>query len=88
MTETKQLLNYQPIVMATNPNAIFIHYPIDDGRIPTNLTEFNDFIRQLSNLNEQGHKLYIHCRGGHGRSELVATYYLIHNEWNNEDAMI
>lgn len=34
---------------------------------------FRTYIAQLTTAVQQGHKLYIHCRGGHGRSAMVAA---------------
>lgn len=37
------------------------------------LTIFRTYMTQLIAAVQQGHKLYIHCRGGHGRSAMVAA---------------
>lgn len=37
------------------------------------LTIFRTYISQLTESVRQGYKLYIHCRGGHGRSAMVAA---------------
>ena len=56
-------------------NINYLHYPIPD-RTPTvgNIDLFRTQI--ITNLVDQvkaGHKVYLHCRGGHGRSALVAA---------------
>ena len=44
-------------------------------------------IQHLHFLLNQGHKLYIHCRGGHGRSGIVSACLLIHMGYTNEQAL-
>lgn len=54
----------------------YISYPIPDHRVPHNWKIFSIFIvylsRIISNLLE-GEKLYLHCKGGHGRSGIVVA---------------
>ena len=64
----------------------YYSYPIMDRSIPTNNLHFCRFLNKLINLlkNEDG-KIYIHCKGGHGRSGLVVAcllcmYYEIDTE--------
>lgn len=55
-----------------------IRFPIDDHRIPPCIREFNSFLQMLrseilsKNICEQ-HPMIIHCKGGHGRSPMVAA---------------
>lgn len=57
----------------------YIHYPIIDRNIPKDWKTFALFILKicqiLDNLND-GEKIYIHCRGGHGRSGVVVACIL------------
>ena len=57
----------------------YFHYPIYDHRIPSNWKTFSKFIIKISNiitcLSEED-KIYIHCKGGHGRSGLVVACIL------------
>jgi hypothetical protein len=52
-------------------------YPIPDRMAPSNRHEFRRFIAILVERLRQGEKLYIHCRGGHGRSGLVVSCILM-----------
>lgn len=66
-------------------------YRIIDQRQPQNVYKFCNFIRKLSeyidNLKEN-EKIYIHCRGGHGRSGLVVSSLLIYrNRYTIEEAI-
>ena len=53
-----------------------INYPVQDNKIPENLNDFTDFIHKLVKLIDQGEKIYVHCRAGHGRSGMVAACLL------------
>jgi hypothetical protein len=57
-----------------------IYYPIKDNHTPQNTEIFNIFIIYISQLLIEGKKIFIHCKGGHGRSCLIITcllYYLL-----------
>jgi len=54
----------------------YINYPISDHRVPSDWKSFSvliiklsNFIRKLSN----SEKIYIHCKGGHGRAGVVVA---------------
>jgi len=54
----------------------YIHFPIPDQGIPENHGEFARFILRLTKVILQlksAEKLYVHCKGGHGRSGLVVA---------------
>ncbi len=59
----------------------YIHFPIQDHNIPYCATSYCNFIVRLKTIYQSGNKLYIHCRGGHGRSSMVATslYYILYD---------
>ena len=53
-----------------------IHYRIRDRSIPDDLLSFSKFIIHLSDVIKNlkpSEKVYIHCKGGHGRSGLVVA---------------
>ena len=55
---------------------IVINYQIKDRSIPDDLLSFTQFIIHLSGIIKNlkiGDKMYIHCKGGHGRSGLVVA---------------
>lgn len=60
-------------------NYEYIHYPIMDNRTPSNWRSFSQFIIRLSriiiNLKPK-EKIYLHCKGGHGRSGVVVACIL------------
>lgn len=57
----------------------YIHFPIPDRSYPHNKREFAGFLLRLSEIimNLRGpDKIYIHCKGGHGRSGIVVACLL------------
>jgi len=63
-------------------NYKYISYPIIDHQIPSNNLSYSEFIIKLCHIikNEcdENNKLYIHCRGGHGRAGVVVATLLIY----------
>lgn len=53
-----------------------VKYPITDGDTPEKNSTFIDLIYQICSWLENGEAVYIHCRGGHGRSGLVSAAVL------------
>lgn len=57
----------------------YIHYPIPDRRVPTNWESFSRFIIKVVDIIKNlstGEKVYVHCKGGHGRSGVVVASLL------------
>jgi predicted NAD-dependent protein-ADP-ribosyltransferase YbiA (DUF1768 family) len=57
----------------------YINYPILDRRVPTNWKSFSQFIINMGEIIKNlqtGEKVYIHCKGGHGRSGVVVACLL------------
>jgi protein-tyrosine phosphatase len=68
--EDEELPNYSA------PDSVKIKYPIKDRYIPTDTRSFSHFIISLSKIIKEiplCNKIYIHCKGGHGRSGLVVA---------------
>ena len=66
-------------ITSYNTQYEYIRYPIADRRIPTDRFGFCIFIvdiaQKIKNL-PRGDKIYIHCKGGHGRSGVVVSVLL------------
>lgn len=58
----------------------YIKYPITDSKIPEDWKSFAQLIVEVCRLirNFSDERLYVHCRGGHGRSGIVVACILIH----------
>lgn len=57
----------------------YISYPIKDRQVPESNWEFASFIIQICNIIKKlknPEKVYIHCKGGHGRSGVVVAIIL------------
>ena len=65
-----------------------IRYPIKDQRIPTNQLEFCKLILRLCDILKAGGKMYVHCKGGHGRSGVVVAGVLgVYHNVGSEEAL-
>jgi protein-tyrosine phosphatase len=88
MEERSSLFDYTSIVMRHVSNPIFIYYEIPDQRLPSDLNSYRELIQHLHTLVNEGRRIYIHCRGGHGRSGIVAACLLIHMGYSSEEALV
>lgn len=69
-------------------NHYYYNYPIEDRNVPSNTITFSKFLYKVINILknlESNDKLYLHCKGGHGRAGLVVAcllciYYDIESE--------
>ena len=57
-------------------NLYYINFSIIDNNIPTNQKSFLELVNYLKNIIEQKKKIYLHCKGGHGRSSLLVASLL------------
>lgn len=60
-------------IMYQVSTSTLIHYPVCDNSFPNNISSYINLIISLKNLFNKGNKIYIHCRGGHGRSSMVCV---------------
>lgn len=65
-------------------NGYIWKYPINDHRTPDDLKQFEAFIDQIIYLifTEPTRKIYVHCKGGHGRAGLFVASLLKRNYLN------
>jgi ribA/ribD-fused uncharacterized protein len=66
-------------ITSYNTQYQYIRYPITDRRIPTDRFGFCIFIVDIAQKIKKlpkGDKIYIHCKGGHGRSGVVVSVLL------------
>lgn len=57
----------------------YLHYPIPDRRVPTNWVSFAKFIIKVGDIIKNlktSQRIYVHCKGGHGRSGVVVACLL------------
>jgi len=69
----------------------YINYPINDRHVPTDWHRYAQFIIKICKIIKQiknEEKMYVHCRGGHGRSGVVVASILCHLfQLSPEDAL-
>ena len=53
-----------------------INFIISDNKVPENIIEFCALIIHITKLIDQNQKIYIHCKGGHGRSGVLVASIL------------
>src|SRR5438105_7412953 len=73
--ESKRFRDYKTEIKSDNIK--FINYPIvDRGTIP--VEQIQIIVKDIDTLSNNGNIIYLHCYGGHGRSGLIATSYLMY----------
>jgi protein-tyrosine phosphatase len=60
----------------TTENSYINYYIIDKG-IPKNIIKFTSIIHKIVDLIKKNNNIYIHCKGGHGRSGIVVACLLV-----------
>lgn len=70
-----------PFVYKVPPDTRYLHFPILDNQIPINRQAFLRLVYDVASLLKQGKKVYVHCKGGHGRSGVLVSSLLcyMHN---------
>ena len=67
----------------------YINFCILDNKIPTCTESFFKLLIETSELIRQGKRIYIHCKGGHGRSTLFVACLLMYlHSYNIEKSLI
>lgn len=67
------------------PNGIeYIYHSIPDRRVPPSMEEFMSLIENISRKK----KIYVHCRGGHGRSGILGICYTVYIEYETSNKPI
>ena len=71
--------NIEKKITPYKTNYIYINYPIHDQGVPKDIKSFSKFILNIVtiiNSLKNNELIYIHCKGGHGRSGLVVACLL------------
>lgn len=54
----------------------YVNFPIYDNQTPQNRHHFLAFLKDIATYIKNDKKIYIHCKGGHGRSGIVVASLL------------
>jgi ADP-ribosylglycohydrolase len=79
LTELAELPSYEPLLPMATPGGRRIEYlrePIADHGVPPSREAMRQILATVDGALEQGHVVYVHCRGGIGRSAMVAGCWL------------
>jgi hypothetical protein len=81
----------EPKLVPYTTNYTILSYPIPDKSIPKNCVEFCKFVysiyKALTSLGDD-EKIYVHCKGGHGRSGIVVAMLLaLYHNVSAEEAL-
>lgn len=73
-----------PVYNMKDDKIVYVNFPIRDNFIPYDMNLFNEFIVWLIftiSVMKENELMYIHCKGGHGRSGMVmcCVLCLMHN---------
>jgi protein-tyrosine phosphatase len=65
---------------------IYVWIPVVDGMAPTQ-DQLSFGAESIQKLVNQGKKVYVHCRNGHGRAPTLVSAFLIQKGYNPKDAI-
>ncbi len=86
----KQLLPYDGLLPTNAPlsgrEVEHCRRPIQDGST-TGVTEMNALLDEINTATSNGHIVYFHCWGGHGRTGTVAGCYMVRHGSTPQDAL-
>lgn len=68
--------NEERNIQCYKTNVNVIHFPILDNKIPDNHKVFFNLVVFLAQKIKEKNKIYIHCKGGHGRSGILVSALL------------
>ena len=90
LTMPNETLPYVPILLeeanAYEIQAQHLRFPIGDFGLPTP-QQMNSILNTIDENLRSGHKIYVHCQGGIGRTGTTVGCYLVRHGRNGEEAL-
>jgi len=87
LTEEDELVHYQPVLAKlTAKDLLYRRFPIVDYSVAT-LAEMQQLVAHINQLLEEGRHVYLHCRGGIGRTGTVVGCWLRSQGHDGESAL-
>ncbi|WP_169601399.1 protein-tyrosine phosphatase family protein [Methylococcus geothermalis] len=68
-------------------NVMHRRHPIPDVSVPTDRQHMTAILRQIDEWLGDEHRVYVHCRGGIGRTGMVIGCYLVQSGHDGEGAL-
>jgi protein-tyrosine phosphatase len=65
----------------------FLHHPLPDHEVPTDVAGFRRFVAHLADQLGSGEPIGVHCLGSIGRAPMTAACTLIHLGWRPQQAL-
>lgn len=89
LTEPGELDSYEPLLAAVpgGDAAIYLRRPIRDHGVPQSETGMREILAALDHALAEGRSVYLHCRAGIGRTNLVAGCWIASRDGDGEAAL-
>jgi len=89
LTEPDELESYEPLLAAApgGDAATYLRRPIRDHGVPQSEAGMREILGALDRALAEGRRVYLHCRAGIGRTNLVAGCWIASSGGDGEDAL-
>ncbi len=91
LTQPHELVSYESILKEQahiyDTSAFYHRFAIHDHSVPSHETMLT-ILDTIDNALGSGHKVYVHCWGGVGRTGITVGCYLVRHGTSNEEALI
>jgi rhodanese/phosphatase family protein len=84
LTEINEMPDYSPMLPA---RAHYLRCAIRDADVPREIEHMQALLRRIRNALALGRRIYIHCRAGIGRTNVVVGCYLAEGGLDGESAL-
>ncbi|MEQ1579665.1 MAG: ADP-ribosylglycohydrolase family protein [Steroidobacteraceae bacterium] len=87
LTEADELPEYESLLAVLGPGASYRRFAIEDHGLPEDAAVVAAALDCVDEALAAGHKVYLHCRAGVGRTGTVLGCYLVRHGAQNEEAL-
>jgi len=89
LTEPDELDAYEHLLPGpyASDAVIYLRKPIRDHGLPESAAQMEDILDELDSALDEGRRIYLHCRAGIGRTNLVAGCWLARGGLAGEEAL-
>ncbi len=84
LTEEGECVAYEPMLP---PSVTYLRRPIRDQQVPRRVAQMRRIQDEIASALAAGHKVYVHCRAGIGRTGTVAGCFLVEQGRDGEQAL-